>query len=417
MAEEKKEIGRHVPRPLRVLQLSGQSGVMDSITQLKGHGLEVFVADLYPETPGFALADGHAVIDLCDIRSVTEYARSIRADAILAVNDFGVISAACASKRLGLRGLSPRVAIRSRDKGLMRDRWKQAGLPQPRYFVTHSEEEVRSAAEAIGYPLILKPAMNCGSRGVSLVSGPKELAWAIRFAEANLRNPRFLVEEYISGTEMTIEGLVRDGVPTVLAWSDKERQPHPKFQVAMSLNYPARFDPWQLDLARKVVQDAVVALGIRCGAFHCECMVNERGVFLIEMGARPGGQKIFSEVVAAASGIEMPWALARLLLGEPVDLNPRWERGVCYRFFSPPVETYLGVHNLEEARRMPGVIDLQIYAKVGKKFGGIVESDDQRAGHVVSTGTSRQTALNHAVRAIEALRFVEPTEVPQAKAG
>ena len=306
----------------RILQLGGQANVLASIPEIKAMGMEVFVADLYPNSPGFELADDCAVVDLADIRGVTAVARRIKADAILAVNEFGVLSAAYASQKLGLINLSPRTAIRARDKGLMRDCWLRAGLPQPRYRIARTPTEIEHAANALGYPIILKPAMNCGSRGVSLVESQRELPWAIQFAGAQLRNSRFIVESYISGTEMTLEGLVCDGQTHILAKSDKERQQHPRYQVAMALNYPACFPAHQLRLAETLTAKAAKALGITNGAIHCECMVNEQGVHLIEMAARPGGQAIFNQVVKLVSGISMPQALVRILLGEKVDLTP-----------------------------------------------------------------------------------------------
>jgi len=392
-------------RSRSVLQLGAGVLMCHSIRKLQQIGLRVLAVDAAPNAPGLALADDHAVLDIRDAAAVAGFARGKGVDLILAVNEAGVLAAAEASCALGLPNLAPDVALRCLHKGLMREAWQAAGLPQPAFRRVKSPEEIADAASSIGYPVILKPAMNWGSRGVSRVADASELPWAIDYARANCRDGEFIVEQLIPGVEMTIEGLVKRGKAQILAQSDKEPQEHPKYRVAMALNYPAKFAEWQLRRACEVVSWAVKALGIENGAFHWECMVNDQDVFLVEMGGRPGGGHIFGQIVEAASGVCMPQALALLLLGDDPDIRPKYQRGACYKFFTPPPGVFRQALGVSEAGQFPGILDFGFHMSPGAVVSPIA-GDADRPGYAVATGSTREEAMANADCAIASVRYL-----------
>ncbi len=383
----------------RILQLGAGRLMVPSIRILQAGGYEVYVVDRDESAPGRAAAHGHAAIDVVDADAIAAYARHIGADLILAVNEAGVLAAAEASSLLGLPNLSPDVARRALDKGLMRDCWREAGLSQPRYRVVDRVEDILGAADEIGYPLVVKPTANWGSRGVSFVNDPRGLAEAAAVAADHHRSGRFIIESALTGTEATVEGLIRGRIPQVLAMSDKEHQIHPRLRVAMALNYPARFPAAVLERIAEVVGAAGVALGIVDGAFHCEVMVDGDEVNLVEMGARGGGGHIFGLIAEQVSGVPMPLALVRILLGEPIDIQPRYQRGACYRFFGPPPGLFMAAAGLAEARRLPGVLDMDVELKPGTRV-GVIASDADRPGFVVTGGRTREEAMSAADAAV-----------------
>ena len=391
--------------PRTVLQLGAGALMAHSIRKLREMGMRVLAVDVNPQAPAFPLADAHAPIDIREAGAIADFARENHVDFILALNDLGVLAAAQASRELGLPNLDPNVALCSVHKGKMRQAWQKVGLPQPDFRLADTQDEMVAAAAALGYPLILKPAMNLGSRGVSRVAGPADLAWSIDYAMANDRGGGFIVEQLVPGTETTVEGLVKNGEVQVLAQSDKEPQEHPRYRVAMALNYPAKFEPSQLQRTQEVVAAAARALGIENGAFHCECMINPQGVFLLEMAARPGGGHIFSHIVEAVSGVCMPLALVGIFLGEDPDIRPRRQRGACYRFFAPPPGVFQGASGVEEARRLPGILDLGFSLKAGTVVGPIA-GDADRPGYVVSTGAGREEAIANADRAVAQVHYM-----------
>lgn len=393
-----------------ILQLGAGELMRHSIRQIQAMGHRVYTIDKNSQAPAFAIADGYAPIDLIDADAITDYAREIEADAILAVNEAGVLSAAIASQRLGLRGLNPEIALRALDKGQMRETWQTATLSQPDFVIISHIDDIEAAAQKIGYPLIIKPTMNWGSRGISRVDSADELQWATDFAAKYQREGNIIVEACIEGTEMTIEGLIKDGVAGILAKSDKEHQPHPKFRVAMGLNYPAKFNTDILERTDRLIANAATALGLDNCAIHAEVIVSGDAIYLIEMGARPGGGHIFGQIVEAVSGINMPQALASILLGEEVDIQPDVQRGAVYRFFAPQPGIFLGAEGVEEARQLDGVLDFGFHMKPGTIINPI-EGDADRPGYCVTQANTREEAIAIADKAVATVRY--QIELPQ----
>lgn len=387
-----------------ILQLGAGELMRHSIRQIQAMGHQVHAVDKNPHAPAFASADGHAVIDLVDTNGIVAYAKQIAANAILAVNEAGVLSAAIANQELGLRGLQPETAINALDKGKMREAWQTNNLSQPQFVIVSTVDDIPSAAERIGYPLIIKPTMNWGSRGISRVETGDDLQWAMDFAGKHQRQGNIIVEQCIDGTEMTIEALMNDGEVGILAKSDKEHQPHPKFRVAMGLNYPAKFDTAILATTDRLIKDAAIALGIDNCAIHAEVMVLNGQVYLIEMGARPGGGHIFGQIAEAVSGISMPQALTSILLGEEVNIQPEVQGGAVYRFFAPQPGIFISAEGIKEATRLEGVLDFGFHMKAGTIVNPI-EGDADRPGYCVTQATTREEAITIADKAVSMMRY------------
>jgi len=387
-----------------ILQLGAGELMKHSIRGIQGLGHRVYAVDRNPTAPAFEVADGSAAIDLVDTDGITDYAREIGADAILAVNEAGLLAAAEASQRLGLNHISPEIALRALDKGLMREAWNAAGLSQPKFQIVDEIAKIPDAALKIGYPLILKPTRNWGSRGISRADTPSDLEWSMEFAGQHQRSGRFIVEQCVDGIEMTVEGLVKNGEVQILAKSDKEHQPHPRFRVAMGLNYPAKFPEAILQQTDELIIKAAQALGLNNCAIHAEVMVVGEEVYLIEMGARPGGGHIFGQIVEAASGVSMPRALAQILLGEEVNITPKHQHGAVYRFFAPPAGIFQSASGIEEAKALPGVLDFGFHLEPGTLVGAI-EGDADRPGYCVTTGETREEAMRIADQAIATMRY------------
>lgn len=388
----------------KILHLGAGGLMIANIKSLKEAGFEVYVLDKNPDAPGFHYSDKFAAIDIVDKNEVLDYALEQKIDAVLAVNDAGVNTAAFVCEKMGLIFHSLEVAINCTDKGYMRDCWRTKGLSQPDYIIINGSSEIYEKVINFGFPCVLKPCLNWGSKGVSIVKDKKDLNKAIDFVEKNDRNDRFIIERFINGTEVTVEGLVQNGSVGILACSDKEHQDHSMFRIAMALNYPARLTQIQENILRDLIVKAVGALGIVNGAFHAECLISDEDVFLVEMGGRPGGGHIFGYIVEVVSGINMPINLAKILLGLNAEIYPKCQKGSCYKFFSPPPGVFRAVFNLEEARKSVGILDLGFNMKQGSIVGPI-SNDADRPGYIVASGEDRNAAIANANNAFQKIKF------------
>lgn len=388
----------------RVLQLGGGVLMMRSIQKIQELGYEVFCVDMNPQAPAFAVADGHAAVNISDVEGVGRYADEIGADVVLALNDAGVLPAVYANKKRGLKCYDPEQVKFFTDKGYMRERWKECGVKQPDFEICTTAEEIAQAISRIGFPCIVKPCMMWGSRGVSKVNSERDVAFATQFAMENARGSRYIVEEFMSGTEVSIEGLFKDGKAFILAKADKQLQQHDNYRVTIQINYEAALSEAILHEIDELVAKAGEAMGFESGALHAECMVTPEGVKMIEMAGRPGGGHIFGAIVEAVSGVSMPQALTRILLGEDIDPRAKYHRGACYKFFNAPEGIYQSLDFLPEAAAMPGIIDIGFTMAQGT----VVRTMDHganRPGYIVSEGTNRAEAISRAEAAFAALKF------------
>ena len=392
------------PAGKSVLVLGGGVYYVRAIEAVRAAGYHTVVVDRDAAAPGLAIADVGRAIDMVDAPAVLALAREQGVDGVTALNDFGVPTAAHVASELGLRGLTPRTAELACDKGLMREQWARDGLANAAFRVVTSEGEARGAVEAIGLPVVLKPAdSGGGGRGVSVVREPDELAWAYDFAAPFARNGRIVVERFLEGTELTIESISHRGEVHVLAVSDKIKPPL-RTRVATSLTYPADLAPDVLEQVHALAAAAVRSLGIADGPSHVEMIVTADGPVLLELGARGGGGHVFSVIAEAVRGIPMLAESARVLAGDDPDLRVRHQRGCVYLLFSPERGVIRAIHGVDEARALPGVLELGITPAPGDVLGPLADSL-HRSGFAVVAGRTRQEAQRRAVAVSKTVQF------------
>lgn len=391
------------PSP-RILVLGAGRYYVGVLERLQKSGFTTLVVDRDPEAPGFATADVWAVVDIVDHPAVARQARDWNIDGILAVNDFGVRTAAEVSTRLGLVGLSVPDAEAACDKGLMRDRWRAAGLPNPDYRVATSPAAARAAALDLGPPLVVKPTdAGGGGRGVSVVRSLSELEWALEFVAPFCQNGRIIVERFLDGVELTVESISWGGEVHVLTMSDKEK-PEMRTRVATSLNYPAAIDEGTWAQVAEVARGAVASIGLVDGPSHVEVILTAEGPVLVEMGARGGGGHIFSTIVEAVTGVDMAVESARVLCGDRPSLVPTRRCGCVYRLLTPQNGVVRAITGLDTAWTLPGVIDVGVTRRPGDVLGSL-DNSLQRSGYAVVVGASREEAISRADAAERAIVF------------
>lgn len=390
-----------------VLVLGASRYYARSISAARRAGYRVVAVDRDASAAGFAAADVGAVADIVDVAAVRVVAERERADAVVPVNDYGVPTAAAVAAALGLPGISPEAAHLATDKAAMRERWAAAGVPGPRVAVARTREEFAAAVDAIGLPVILKPAHGIGgaSRGVVVVRSPDELDAAITFAQSFYTDPTTLVERFIEAeVEHSVEVLVHDGVPHVLAIADKVKSPLP-WRVDRTVLYPTALDDARRARVATTACRAVEALGLTVGAAHVELATTRDGCELFELGARCGGGGTPEPIMPWVTGVEAFVEQVRLLAGDaPSALAPRVSRGAAYHFLMPAPGLVASVQGLAEVQAMPGILDAEVFVGAGQR---IEEASvgTRRAGFVIASADTREAAHALALQAEAHLVF------------
>jgi biotin carboxylase len=395
-----------------LLVLAGGVFQLPLIDAARRRGLRVVLFDGSPEAPGFAHADAGEVVDIGDVDASIAAARLIRPAGVAAiVNEVSVRTTAAIASALRLPGLDPHTASICTDKFLMRACFEQAGLPVPRYAVVGHPADALQAVSGVGFPLVVKPVDSSGSRGVRRVDRAEDLPAAIELALSTSRQKRAIVESFLDGTECTVETFTVEGRTHVLGMSDKVHLPFPHC-VSIGLTYPPFFDQaTQQAIARAAIQ-AIDATGMRDGPGHVEVMVTSDGPVVVEVAARGGGYRIFSDILHGLSGVDPVEAVIDLALGRVPVVSPTRARAAVLRFFNPAATGVLrSVNGVDEARAIPDVLDVVIDLKPGQTLAGITR-DGERPGYIITLADTRERAVAAADRAEQIVLFtIDPVAV------
>ena len=380
------------------------------IKKAREMGYYVIAADDDPNAPGMALADKAIVPGgLMNEGKMVAIAKEEQVDGVIhpcsevAMNVMGRIN-----DELRLCGISKEIAIRATNKHLMREAFEKYGAPSPESILTKDEEDAwRIFCEGFDTNAILKPSRNSGSRGIAKVEkgiGKEEFVSLYRRALDESRDHQVLIEQFIEGPEFSVEVIVWKGEPHVLAVTDKKTTDAPYF-VELGHNQPSVYSG---EVQQKLKDGAIAgckALGLTYCAAHCELKIQNGEAYLMEIGARMGGDFISTELTHLSSGIDMVAATINVVLGVEPDLNPVEDKhGVAIRYFTPKPGKVVSIENTEALNR-PDVYDAEIYVKPSDVVREVKSSLD-RSGHVIVTAPTAFEAINNAEKIINEVKIV-----------
>jgi hypothetical protein len=344
-------------------------------------------------------------------------AAEAKVDGIVAVGDRPAYIAALAAQLLGIPYNSPDSVLACRNKFLARDRFRAAGLLVPEFQRIALADGPHPAAEGAKYPCVLKPLGLSASRGVIRANNPEEFAAAFRRIQALLSDPeiarlhdqqdQFLqVESFIEGREFALEGILIHGKLQVLALFDKpDALDGPYFEETIYLTPSRESTETQREIIR-TTEFAIEALGLTHGPIHAEMRVNSRGVWMLEVAARPIGG-LCARVLPGLEDLILRHAaganVAEIALPTPaagVMMIPIPREGI-----------YVAVEGLDKAGATPNIEDILITAKQGQKLVPLPEGNSY-LGFIFARGDS-PGEVEQALRDSHAkLRFEIATTLP-----
>lgn len=286
-----------------------------------------------------AYAVGWTVLDMAGTVDADEFvaaARPVAPAGVLTWDEARVLQAAKVAAALGLPGGDVDAVLRCRDKSLTRAALAAAGVPQPAYALASTPEQALAAARRIGWPVVLKPRAMAASLGVVRVDTPAELAE--RFPATRdvtlpgaWTYPEVLVEEFLTGPEVSVDAAVHDAVAYPICVARKEVGYPPWFEEVG--HTVAASDPLWTDAAvLGVVRAALAALGWRDGVVHAELKLTPAGPKVVEVNARLGGDLI-PYLGLRATGIDPGLAAGAVACGQPPEVAPDRALAAAVRFF------------------------------------------------------------------------------------
>lgn len=292
---------------------------------------------------------------------------------ILAVDDAAVEIAASVNRRLGRMHNLPGSDVASRDKSVMRERFAAAGLPTPSRALLTLDQDLSGAAAAIDYPVVIKPIRLNGSRGVIRANNPAEFHDAYERTRLLLIDEGFapaesaiLVEAFIPGVEVAVEGLLTGGKLAMLALFDKpDPLDGPFFEETIYVT-PSRLPLATQNAIADTTSRMASALGIRHGPVHAELRINDDGVWPIEVAGRSIGG-MCSSILEFGAGMPLEEIIVRHAVGREIPSIDRAAPAVGVMMIPIPAAGVLrAVGGIDAACQVPGITGVDITAPLNQ---------------------------------------------------
>lgn len=381
---------------------------LPAIQKAKAMGLQVIAVDMNPEAIGFQVEGViPEVISTIDIEKVLEAAKKHDIDGIMTLaSDMPMRTVAVVAKELGLVGITEDTAVKATNKAVMRECLEQNGVPVPKFYKVHTKEEYLEAVKQFPVDCIIKPADNSGSRGVFLINDTSDVVsveYAYEYSKQYSRSGDIVVEEYMTGPEVSVETLCVNGECHVIQITDKLTTGAPNF-VEMGHSQPSLLSQDTCEKIKEVAIAANYAVGIQNGPSHTEIKVTPSGPKIVEIGARLGGDNITTHLVPLSTGIDMVEACINIALGEEPNIKNREEKASAIRYFKNDIGVIQSIEGIEDAKQIPEVKQISIVHDVGSSVGEIHSSVD-RVGFVIAQADNQNDAIEICKKALQLIKI------------
>ncbi len=373
-------------------------------------GLEVIAVDIDSNALGFKIPDvKKEIISTIDIESVMSAAKKHNIDAIMTLaSDMPIMTVAKVSKKLGLVGVDLDTAIKATNKSKMRESLKSFGVPVPLFYKVDSLDKCIKAVNKIkdkGYKCILKPADNSGSRGIVLLPdfNEKTINIAYNYSKNNSRNKIVMVEEFMEGPEVSVETISVDGKCNIIQITDKITTGAPYF-VEMGHSQPSQLPDSIIDKIKEITIAANKAIGIISGPSHTEIKITQNGPKIVEIGARLGGDNITTHLTPLSTGVDMVESCIKIALGEKPDIRIKYDKASAIRYLDQSHGRIKSIRGVEEASKLPGIIQISIIHGKDHIINGIKSSSD-RVGFVIGQADDCKGAISTVIKALSLIKI------------
>lgn len=326
------------------------------------------------------------------IETILTVAQERPLSAIIPVDDSGVLIAAEAGKQLGLPYNNPAAAEAARDKWRMRQLLQAGDVPVPHFVAFDLDEAIEAVTavvkQQIGYPCVVKPRTLNGSRGVMRVDDDEELDAAIARLKALLKPmgaDSFLLEQFIPGFEVAVEGVMDNGRFQLLALFDKpDPLDGPFFEETIYVT-PSRLSSIKQAAIIEMTAQAAAAIGLQTGSVHAELRLNETGAWIVEVNGRSIGG-LCSQTLRFDMGMSLEELLLRQAVGLDISQMHREEKASGVMMIPIPKPGILrGYAGVEAAEALPGIDGITITAPLHNRVVPLPEGESY-LGFIFASG-------------------------------
>ena len=358
------------------------------IKRAKELGLYTIVTSVEGNYPGFKYADKCYYENTTNRERILEIAKEERIDAILTSGtDVAVTTIGYVCKELGLNGVSEESSRLVTDKSLMKDAFFRGGVRTATHKTVDSVEDAKKAAVEIGLPVMLKCVNSSGSRGVVKVTEVEEIEKAFEYATSVTEKNYIVVEKFIEGYEIGLDGYIIDENQSLFVPHDKIVYSNGKTNVPIGHIFPCECSQELYDDILEQAKKAVKALGLSNCFFNMDILVNGTEAYILEVGARVGATCI-PELVSLHYDIDFYEMMLDVALGNEIDAVGEPCQASAGQLLYSEKEGVVESISYDEMEDVEVQFDVEIGESVSKFHTG-----NNRIGHMIAADSTIEGAL------------------------
>lgn len=377
-----------------VLYICGGKWQLPWLLFLKEKGHRILLVDPFETSVCVTYADDFISLDARDTEGILGAVKQKGYEIELVTSDqtdVATETVAVVAEKLGLASNPVQIVRLFANKFENRSFAKNNGLGHTPEFANVSNlAELEEFTGLCKGPWIIKPVDSQSSRGVFRIDAENRAGWAEMLNEAKgySKNGNVIAEQFVTGTEFTVEGICIRGSHQILAISRKK---HFRTGIASELRYSSGLEASLLRELQKFHNQFIEATGLQTAVTHSEYIINEEtGEFwIIEMACRGGGSLIPSHIVPWVSGVDVYDVFYRSLMGENVRINQTENRQAILFFFEFPPGKVISINGVEEGKKIAGVLRTELEFEVGDTI-RLASDDRGRQGYAIVLAESEK---------------------------
>jgi len=401
--------------PKRLLIIGAGLEQVPAYQLAKEKGLLVVGTDMNPDAPAFEFADDVLIASTRDVdetlAAVTAYAATNSIDGVMTIANDVPYTVAVVGETLGLPHADKDAVLKLTNKIDMKTAFLSSGVATPAFTPVRSLSELESAIKGFSFPLILKPSDGRGSNGVLYLEAETDLTWAFNHSMASCSNGVLVLEQFIKGPQLSVEGMFVGGTYHCVAYADRNYSNLPAtkpFIVEDGGTIPSRFEGKLLGDIRDLIEAGALSLGLLWGPVKADIVLDNVGKpQIIELAGRLSGNYLATHHIPYAYGVDLVGAIIDLSIDLNIDsktLKKIYKKYLGVRYFFPQKGTIKAIEGVETVKADPATYTLAVYPKIGD-YQPAIQSHGARAGTVMMCGDSYEQACLKAEWAANTIQF------------
>ena len=379
------------------------------IKMAKSMGYATFVIDGNPNAPGFQDADDHAVVSTYDYKKALDIVNGVGIDGVMTLASDVPYTVAYVAHHLGLKGIPLESAMMLSDKLAMKDAMHKWGVPMPLYERVGVPEQIWDMLIQVGC-VVVKPVDSRGARGVQRLTKGMDWERAYYVAENYSPSSSVMMEQYLAGPQLSVEGFMIGGkayLPAIFDRNYPYLNRYAPFMVEDGGEMPSTYSNVFKEECERVMALAARSVGLEEGIIKGDLVIHEGLVKVIEIAGRMSGGWFATVATPHSTGVNMVKNLINWSLGsppKPEDWQPTEEKFAAIRFAFPRPGVVIKAEHLDSVQKDKTCLYARLFVKKGERITAIRAHPD-RPAVVVASGESLFAAVSNAERLIRILRI------------